>query len=130
MKDGYVNEMSVANEGRICICHLQMVMVLFNGMKELLVPIDQAGRIVLPKNVREELAIQPGDVLKVSVCGTAVTLTPDHAKAGLVRTGKALVFSAAGSGTLSQESVNAIRQAGLDERHARIENGLPGRKRR
>ena len=67
-----------------------------NGIKwyeDTLVPIDQAGRIVLPKNVRQELAIKPGDVFKVAIAGAAVTLTPSREKAGLVRKGKALVFS-------------------------------------
>jgi len=79
-----------------------MEMVSCNGMKDRLVPIDQAGRIVLPKNVRQELAIKPGDVFKLSIDGVAVTLTPNKEKAGFVRRGKALVFSTSGGESLPQ----------------------------
>jgi DNA-binding transcriptional regulator/RsmH inhibitor MraZ len=40
------------------VCHYQMVMVFSKSMKDTLVPIDQAGRLVLPKHVRQELAIK------------------------------------------------------------------------
>lgn len=103
-------------------------MVSIYGMKDVLIPIDQAGRIVLPKGVREELAIKPGDVFKISINGTAVTLTPDKQSAGFVRKGKALVFSTSGGEVISQKSVNAILEEGREEHAARIEGGLRGRK--
>jgi AbrB family looped-hinge helix DNA binding protein len=111
------------------ICHYEMAMVLYNGMKDTLVPIDGAGRIVLPKSVREDLAIKPGDVFKVSVSGATVTLTPGNATAGFVRSGKALVFSAGGAGSLSQETIQEALEAGREERHVRVASGLPARKR-
>jgi AbrB family looped-hinge helix DNA binding protein len=80
-------------------------MVLVNGMKELTVPIDQAGRIVLPKPVREELAIKSGDLFKVSVSGTVVNLTPTKTSSGFVRKGKALVFSSSGNEGLRQDQL-------------------------
>src|SRR5277367_1225858 len=107
-----------------CICHSQMVMVSFNGMKDTLVPIDQAGRIVLPKHVRQELAIKPGDTFKVSIQGVAVTLTPNKESTGFVRKGKALVFSTAGEETLSEEAVNEILESGRAERDSRNVEGL------
>jgi bifunctional DNA-binding transcriptional regulator/antitoxin component of YhaV-PrlF toxin-antitoxin module len=54
-----------------------MVMVCFFRMKDLLVPIDQTGRIALPEDVRQELAIKPGDTFKVAIEGVVVTLTPE-----------------------------------------------------
>lgn len=104
-------------------------MVLYHGMKDTLVPIDRAGRIVLPKSVREDLAIKPGDVFKVSVSGAAVMLTPGKSKAGFVRSGRALVFSAEGAEAISQETVQEALEAGRDERHVRVVSGMPGRKR-
>ena len=83
-------------------------MALFYGMKELTVPIDQAGRVVLPKEVRRELAIKPGEMLKVSVHGSSVTLTPYREARGLVRKGKALVFSAGGEEVLTDETVGQL----------------------
>lgn len=83
-------------------------MVLCNGMKDVLVPIDKAGRIVLPKNIRQDLAIQPGDVLRVASDGLAVTLTPNRQKTGLVRQGKALVFSTTDDEVLRLETVDNL----------------------
>jgi AbrB family looped-hinge helix DNA binding protein len=62
-------------------------------MKKMLVPIDKAGRVVLPKDLREELAIKPGDCLKISVNGNEITLRPIKKTSGFVRNGRALVFS-------------------------------------
>jgi AbrB family looped-hinge helix DNA binding protein len=111
-------------------CHNKMVMVLFNGMKDMLIPIDQAGRIVLPKHVRQELAIKPGDTFKVSVEGMAVTLTPNKESTGFVRKGKALVFSTVGGETLSEETVQKVLESGRAERDARNVKGLINQNRR
>lgn len=77
-------------------------------MKDILVPIDKAGRVVLPKDVREELAIVPGDLLKVSIHGNEVTLRPNRETAGFVRRGRALIFSSGESDLLDNEAVNSI----------------------
>jgi AbrB family looped-hinge helix DNA binding protein len=103
-------------------------MVLFDGMKEALVPIDQAGRVVLPKGVRQELAIQAGDTFKISIQGTSVTLTPSKPSAGFVRRGKALVFCTSGGPTLSQGIVNDILEESREENLSRIQVKLPGRR--
>ena len=98
-------------------------------MKELWVPIDQAGRVVLPKGIRDELAIKPGDTFKVSIQGAAVTLTPNSESAGFVRKGKALVFSARGDETVSNETVASILESGRQEREGLPTESLPRRKR-
>lgn len=100
-----------------------MVMVMLNGMKNTLVPIDRAGRIVLPKGVRQELAIKAGDLFSVSIQGTAVRLTPNKEATGLVRKGKALVFSTGGDETLSEEAVSSLLNEGRQERDVRNEAG-------
>ena len=107
-----------------------MVMALLIGMKDSIVPIDQAGRVVLPKNIREELAIKPGDTLKVSIVGSSVTLTPNRENAGFVRKGKALVFSTATDVTLSQKTVEAILERARSEREADSFASLGNPKRR
>jgi AbrB family looped-hinge helix DNA binding protein len=99
-------------------------MVFSNGMKDTLVPIDQAGRIVFPKHVRQELAIKPGDTFKVSIQGVAVTLTPNKESTGFVRKGKALVFSTTGEETLSEDTIKEILDSGRAERDARNLEGL------
>ena len=86
-------------------------------MKKLMVPIDRAGRIVLPQAVRQELALKPGDTLELTVRGAAVTLTPNKETVGFVRKGKALVFSTAGEDTLRPEAVSRILEETRDLRH-------------
>lgn len=89
-------------------------------MKYHVVPIDQAGRIVLPKNVRQELAIQPGDTFKVCIEGAAVTLRPNKESTGFVRKGKALVFSTVGDAVLSGEIVQETLESGRAEHDHQI----------
>ena len=40
------------------------------------VTLDQAGRIVLPKSLRDELQLSPGDTLDLTIQGEEVTLRP------------------------------------------------------
>ena len=94
-------------------------------MKDKLVRIDQAGRIVLPKQVRQELAIQAGDSFTLSIHGAAVSLTPTKEYAGFVRRGKALVFSTSSGECLSPETVIAALEACREASAARV----AGRKR-
>jgi len=62
------------------------------------VTLDQAGRVVLPKAVRDELRLSPGDTLDLTVQGEHVTLRPRRAATPLqtergiwvLRTGKPL----------------------------------------
>ena len=95
-------------------------------MKDVLVPIDKAGRIVLPKAVRHELAIKPGDVLRVAVQGLAVTLTPDKETTGFVRHGKALVFSTTGDDLLTAGAIEALLEGERKQHDRRGALGLAG----
>jgi AbrB family looped-hinge helix DNA binding protein len=38
--------------------------------------LDKAGRIVIPKVLRKELHLEPGDSLELEVAGEAITLRP------------------------------------------------------
>ncbi|HEY3856864.1 MAG TPA: AbrB/MazE/SpoVT family DNA-binding domain-containing protein [Verrucomicrobiae bacterium] len=95
-------------------------------MKETLVPIDHAGRIVLPKSVRQELAIKAGDTFKVSINGLAVMLTPKNQKSGFIRKGKALVFSSDSGETINNDVVTAVLEQTRDEGFLRFK-GLSDR---
>jgi bifunctional DNA-binding transcriptional regulator/antitoxin component of YhaV-PrlF toxin-antitoxin module len=88
-------------------------------MKRDVVPIDQAGRIVLPRNVCEELAIKTGDAFIMTIAGETVTLTPNRESTGFVRKGKALVFSTPGSKALNEETVRQILGSSRDDCCAR-----------
>lgn len=98
-------------------------------MKNSIVPIDRAGRIVVPKHVREELAIKPGDLLEVAIHGSSVTLTPSKESTGFTRKGKALVFSTARGETLSEETVRLLLEETRTERHIDCAIGIQERKR-
>lgn len=105
-------------------------MVLCHGMKDVVVPIDKAGRIVLPKDVREELSINPGDLLKITIRGNEVTLSPRREARGFFKQGKALVFSTGGADLLDNETVENIRNSTHRELLSDISKGLPTPKRK
>lgn len=94
-------------------------------MKDVVVSIDKAGRVVLPKDVRDELAINPGDLLKISVHGDQVTLRPNRARAGLIKQGQGLVFSTGETDLLDNETVEAVRRQERDRLSGDISKGLP-----
>ena len=97
-------------------------------MNDVLVPIDSAGRIVLPKGIRQELGIQTGDVFKVSIHGTTVSLLPSKAKTGFVRKGRALIFSTNGKAVLDQAAVGAILEESREEHIHSLAGKIVGRK--
>ncbi|MGH9744466.1 MAG: AbrB/MazE/SpoVT family DNA-binding domain-containing protein [Candidatus Acidiferrum sp.] len=45
--------------------------------------LDKAGRIVLPKPLRDELRLSPGDALEIESSGEEITLRPLRGAAGL-----------------------------------------------
>jgi len=54
--------------------------------------IDSAGRIVLPKPVRKELDIGPGDLLELEIVGERITLRPVRGPAPLAKEKGVWVF--------------------------------------
>ena len=42
--------------------------------------IDKAGRLVLPKPLREELRIAPGDTLELTRDGDKIIISPAHSQ--------------------------------------------------
>jgi AbrB family looped-hinge helix DNA binding protein len=61
-------------------------------MKSEAIQMDKAGRIVLPKPLREHFNIVPGDKLRLSADATGIRLEPMDATGKLVRKGSVLVF--------------------------------------
>jgi AbrB family looped-hinge helix DNA binding protein len=45
--------------------------------------LDKAGRIVLPKPIRDELRLEPGDTLELETSGDKITLRPARGHAQL-----------------------------------------------
>ena len=68
------------------------------------VTLDKAGRVVIPKTLRDELRLEPGDTLELESEGESVTLRPVHSVTPLrkeqgvwiFRTGKKLSAATAG----------------------------------
>lgn len=54
-------------------------MALYKGIVRDKVTLDRAGRVVLPKNLRDELRLSPGDTLDIAVAGDQLTLRPRRA---------------------------------------------------
>jgi len=89
-------------------------------MRETIVPIDKAGRVVIPKWVREGVNLQAGDELKISLDGLQIRLEPTVEDAGTVRKGHALVFRSKSSIPLTSEMVEKLR----DERLSSVFQGV------
>lgn len=97
------------------------------SMKDVLVSVDNAGRLVLPKQIREDLAIHPGDQLKIAVEGDHVTLRPERQKAGFIKKGEVLVFSTGGTGTLTDDALESICNSDRLNIVRDISKGLPAK---
>src|SRR5260370_14944919 len=55
---------------------LTWIIPIWNGIMRGSVTLDRAGRVVLPKTLREELHLSPGDTLDLTVEGESVMLRP------------------------------------------------------
>jgi len=64
-----------------------------SAMKEATVQIDQAGRLVLPKRVRESFRLSAGDTLAVGIKGDAIELRPTKSGVRLERINGVLVLT-------------------------------------
>jgi AbrB family looped-hinge helix DNA binding protein len=54
--------------------------------------IDKAGRVVIPKPLREELHLEPGDALEMESAGEQITLRPVRGTGPLVKEHGVWVF--------------------------------------
>lgn len=91
-------------------------------MKETVVQIDNAGRVVLPKPLRDRFCLRGGDSLAIEVRGDAIELRPSHTGGKLRKVNGVLVFSA--SASLPSE-VDLVAES----RNERIESLTPAAKR-
>ncbi len=79
--------------------------------------IDKAGRVVIPKQVRDELGLEPGDTLVFTSEGESVTLRPLHANAPLQKERGVWVFR--GGKPLSLDEANRIVREAREQRERR-----------
>jgi AbrB family looped-hinge helix DNA binding protein len=72
--------------------------------------IDPAGRMVIPKPIREAAGLRPGESLEVTYRDGRIEIEPAAAEVKLVRKGKLLVARAPGAKPLKHEVVNRVLQ--------------------
>jgi AbrB family looped-hinge helix DNA binding protein len=80
--------------------------------------IDKAGRIVLPKPIRDELQLSPGDAVQLDTRGEEITLRPVRENLPLRKKRGVWVYSA--GEPLSASVVNETAQHIRSERAGRI----------
>jgi AbrB family looped-hinge helix DNA binding protein len=75
------------------------------------VSLDKAGRIVIPKSLRAELNIEPGDTFELEVAGGEITLRPMRVTAPLTKERGVWVFRTGLplSASVTDETLRRIR---------------------
>ncbi len=68
--------------------------------------IDRAGRVVIPKAIRDAAGLKPGFPLKIEYHNGKVEIEPKPAKVRLIRKGHVLVASVPGVPKMSIEETN------------------------
>lgn len=92
----------------------------YNPYVKAIVPIDKAGRLVLPKAIRDELRIGPGDSLEIESEDDRLTLQPVRVRPGLSKERGVWVYR---SGTPVDTSIPALID---QERERRMRDLLAG----
>lgn len=80
--------------------------------------IDNTGRIVIPKVLRDEFGLAPGTPMRVGKEGGRIILSPEHPRSRLKKKHGLWVISGDSAGTISQEEMDAL----LDDLRERRED--------
>ncbi len=91
------------------------------GIMATIVEIDSAGRIVVPKKLRDALHLTPGTRLNIHQAGDALILQHDFPAGQMERIDGFWVLT--GGAPLDDEATKRIRQETYEERHHRILEG-------
>jgi AbrB family looped-hinge helix DNA binding protein len=68
--------------------------------------IDRAGRVVIPKSIREVAGLKPGLSLSIQYRDGKIEIEPKSAKPRLIRKGSVLVVSIPGAPKMSVQETN------------------------
>lgn len=82
------------------------------------IQIDKSGRVVLPKPVREQFNLVPGDKLHLSVEGNSIKLEPSDTGGKLVHKGSVLVFTGEFAEPITTAKVEELIQQEREGRFA------------
>ena len=85
------------------------------------VDIDKAGRIVLPKPLRDQLQLEAGATLEIETSGEAITLRPLRGQAPLRKKQGVWVFRS--GEPLTAETVEETLRELRDNRHKQLLHG-------
>jgi AbrB family looped-hinge helix DNA binding protein len=92
-------------------------------VKRMRLAIDKFGRVVLPKPMRDDLALGPGSLLDVAEEGDSIRLRPVRSEATLKKKDGVLVFSGQAVGDLAdalrEQRQNRLSRAGRPRRQPR-----------
>jgi AbrB family looped-hinge helix DNA binding protein len=80
--------------------------------------LDRAGRIVLPKAVREELQLDPGDSLELKVSEDQIVLRPARGNGGMKKEHGVWVFDS--GKPMGEDLVRKTRRKILRERERKM----------
>ncbi len=75
-------------------------------MRPVEITVDRFGRIVLPKQLRDDLGLEPGSVVRAEERGKTIVLVPAGDDSPLHEEGGVLVFQGSPAGDL----VDAVKQ--------------------
>ena len=84
--------------------------------------IDKAGRVVIPKALREELHLEPGDALEMESAGEQITLRPVRGTGPLMKEHGVWVFRAGQPLSVSATD-EVLRQIREQRDHSNIGKG-------
>lgn len=63
--------------------------------------LDKFGRVVIPKEIRDDLGLKPGEVIQIKESGNEVVLKPLREKSPLRVKDGVLVFTGSGGGDIA-----------------------------
>ena len=79
------------------------------------IPLDKAGRVVLPKDLRDKLRLEAGDELLVEETGEQIILRPVRAQPTLKKERGVWVYQGARGAERSSESLRDLLDAGREK---------------
>jgi len=86
-----------------------------------IIEIDKAGRIVVPKKLRDALHLTPGTRMKVERSGDKLVFEQDYPESHLIFEDG--IWMMAGGPPITNDEVTATIRQGYEERHKRIMEG-------
>lgn len=79
------------------------------------VTLDKAGRVIIPKTLRDEMHLEAGDTLELESEGDRITLRPERSGSALRKEHGVWVFRRGGK-TISAETTTQVLESVRNER--------------